>query len=130
MWLQQIVQPGGPGSCFKGDLQLSVKPMDKVQNHVRFGLDHAFHHDLSGSIPDRNRNAFLVHIHADIFSAGHKGRCSSGAVELALKTYSKRDALLYCVALPDILICLAPMVFCALCCTETSRWPSEPRKCD
>jgi hypothetical protein len=42
-----------------------------------------------------------MHIHADIFSAGHKGRSSSGAVELALQTYSKRGALLYCVALPD-----------------------------
>src|SRR5271170_1000636 len=75
--------------------------MDKVQNRVRSGLDHAFHHYLSGIIPDRNRNTFLVHIHADIFNAGHKGRSSSGAVELALKTYSKRGALLYCVALPD-----------------------------
>jgi hypothetical protein len=27
-----------------------------------------------------------VHVHADIFGAGHKGRSSSGAVELALKT--------------------------------------------
>jgi hypothetical protein len=26
--------------------------------------DHAFHHDLSCSIPDRNRNALLVHIQA------------------------------------------------------------------
>jgi hypothetical protein len=53
MWLQQIVQPGGPGSFFKGDLQLSTQPMDKVQNHVRFGLDNAFHHYLPGIIPDR-----------------------------------------------------------------------------
>jgi len=34
--------------------------VDKVQNHARFGLDHAFHHDLSSIIPDRNRNTFLV----------------------------------------------------------------------
>ena len=31
MRLQQVVQPGGPGSFFKGDLQLSTKPVDKVQ---------------------------------------------------------------------------------------------------
>src|SRR3984957_9612238 len=30
MRLQQVVQPGGPSSFFKGDLQLSAKPMDKV----------------------------------------------------------------------------------------------------
>jgi len=40
----------GPGSFFKSDLQLSPQPVDKVQNAVRFGLDHAFHHDLPGII--------------------------------------------------------------------------------
>src|SRR6202522_2137311 len=101
MGFQQVVQPGGRGSFFKGHLQISAQPIDKLQNHAGLGLDHAFHHNLSGSIPHRNRNTFLMHIHADIFSAGHKGRSSSGAVELALQTYSKRGALLYCVALPD-----------------------------
>jgi hypothetical protein len=43
---------------------------------------------------DRDWNIFLVHIHADIFAAGHKGRSSSGADELALKPYSTRGALL------------------------------------
>ena len=42
-------------------------------DHTGFGLDNAFHHDLSGAIPHRNRNAFLVHIHADLFRAVHKG---------------------------------------------------------
>jgi hypothetical protein len=69
--LQQVVQPGGPGPFFQSDMQLSAQPVDKVQNDVRFGLDHAFHHDLSSSIPDRNRNTFLVHIHADILFAIH-----------------------------------------------------------
>ena len=71
--LQQIVQPGRPGSFFKRDLQLSAQPVDKVQNGVRFGLDHAFHHDLSSSIPDRNRNTFLVHIHTDILLLSIEG---------------------------------------------------------
>jgi hypothetical protein len=34
-----------------------------------------FHHDLSGSIHDRDRNTFLVNVHADILGAGHRG-CS------------------------------------------------------
>src|SRR6266403_18454 len=96
MRLQQVVQPGGPGSFFKRDLQLSTQPVDKVQNDVRFGLDHAFHHDLSSSIPDRNRNTFLVHIHADIFSADHKGAPPLERLSEALKPYSTRGALLYC----------------------------------
>src|SRR5713101_1147498 len=96
--LQQVIQPGGPGSFFKSDLQLSPQPVDKVQNAVRFGLDHAFHHDLPGIIPDRNRNTFLVHIHADIFSASHIRVFLSGGVRAEhSKPYSKRGALLYCV---------------------------------
>jgi hypothetical protein len=79
-----------------------VQPIDKLQNHAGLGLEHAFHNNLSCIIPHRNRNAFFVHIHTDIFGAGQKGRSSSGAVELALKTCSKRGALLYCVALSYI----------------------------
>src|SRR6266478_2422748 len=90
MRLQQVVQPGGPGSFFKGDLQLSTQPVDKVQNDVRFGLDHAFHHDLSSIVTNRNRNTFLVHIHADIFSASHKGCSFLEELSSTLKTYSKR----------------------------------------
>jgi len=48
--------------------------VDKLQNHAGFGFDDAFHHHLAGNIHDRNRNTFLVDIHADIFSADHKGR--------------------------------------------------------
>src|SRR5467141_4859320 len=42
-----------------------------LQNHADFRLDHAFHHDLSRSIHHRNRNAFLMYIHADILFAIH-----------------------------------------------------------
>ena len=29
---------------------ISAQPVDKLQNHARFGLDDAFHHDLAVSI--------------------------------------------------------------------------------
>jgi hypothetical protein len=52
----------GPGKFYKGRSQ---------EKHVPCG------------IPHRNRNALLVYIHPDIFNiASHKGRSSSGAVEL------------------------------------------------
>jgi hypothetical protein len=38
-----------------------------------------------------------VHIHADIFSAGHKGVPPLERLSEALKPYSTRGALLYCV---------------------------------
>jgi len=38
-----------------------------------------------------------VNIHADIFSAGHKGVPPLERLRQALKTYSTRGALLYCV---------------------------------
>src|SRR6202021_2953662 len=84
--LQQIVQPGGPSSFFEGDMQLTAQAVDKFQNDVRFRLDHTFHHELPGIIPDRNRNAFLVHVHADIFSASHKRVFLSGGFEASTQT--------------------------------------------
>src|SRR5258708_33332881 len=86
VWLQQIVQPGGPSSFFQGDMQLTAQPVHKIQNDVGFRLDHTFHHQLPGIIPDRNRNAFLVHIHADIFSASHKRVFLSGGFEASTQT--------------------------------------------
>jgi hypothetical protein len=73
MGLQKVVQPGRPGSFLKRDLHVSAQPSDKLQNHARFRFDDTFHHDLSGIIPDSYRNAFLMNVHADIFSASHKG---------------------------------------------------------
>src|SRR6266851_6967278 len=81
VWLQQVVQPGGPGSFFKRDVQVPAQPVHKLQNHAGFRLDDAFHHDLSGSIHDRARNTFLVHVHTDIFAASHKRVFLSGGVE-------------------------------------------------
>jgi hypothetical protein len=37
-----------------------------------------------------------VHVHADIFDTGHKGCSFLEELSQALKTYSKRGALLYC----------------------------------
>src|SRR6266478_1328422 len=102
VWLQQVVQPGGRGAFFKRDVQISAQPVDKLQNHARFRLDDTFHHDLPGIIPDGNRNTFLVHVHADIFSTGHNGCSFLEELSSALKTYSKRGALLYYVALSDM----------------------------
>jgi len=60
---QQVIQPGGRGSFFERALQVSAQPIDKLQNHARFCLDDAFHHDLSCTIPHRNRNAYILRCH-------------------------------------------------------------------
>jgi hypothetical protein len=41
-------------------MHVSAQPIDKLQDHARFRLNDTFHHDLAGSISDRDRNAFLV----------------------------------------------------------------------
>src|SRR5450755_3097879 len=69
------VQPASPGAFFKRELQIATQPVDKLQNGARFGLDDTFHHHLAGEIQNCDRNAFLVHVHADIFSSSHRG-CS------------------------------------------------------
>ena len=71
-----------------------------IKSRIAFArvLDHAFHHCLSGIIPDRKRNTFLVHIHPDILFAIHlEGAPFCSGFEPTLQTYSKRGALLYCV---------------------------------
>ena len=62
MGVQEVVQPGGPGSFLTGDMHVSAQPVDKLQKHARFRLDDTFHHDLPGTIQDRNRNAFLSNV--------------------------------------------------------------------
>jgi hypothetical protein len=39
VWLEQVVQPGGPGSFFKCDMQVSAQPLDKLQNGHRFRFE-------------------------------------------------------------------------------------------
>jgi hypothetical protein len=90
---QQVVQPRGRRAFFKGDLQISAQPVDKLQNHAGFCFDDTFHHYLAGRMSDRNRNTFLVNIHPDIFSAGHKGVPPLERLSQAPKPYSTRGAL-------------------------------------
>jgi hypothetical protein len=74
--LQQVVQPGRPGSFLEGDVHLSTQPINKLQDYAGFGLDDTFHH-LTGRIPDRDRDAFLMYVHTDILTAaGHNRVCS------------------------------------------------------
>src|SRR6266404_368369 len=97
MRFQQIVQPGGRGSFFERDIQVSAQSIEKLQNHAGFRFDHAFHHDLSGSIHDRDRNTFLMHVHADIFGASHKRVFLSGGVEPNTQNLLQKGRPLYCV---------------------------------
>src|ERR1700757_5167468 len=93
---QQVVQPGGPSPFLEGDVYLSTQSINKLQDHARFGLDDAFHRDLAGSIPDRDRNAFLVHVHTDIFTASHKKVVLlSGWFGISTKTLLQKGAPLY-----------------------------------
>jgi hypothetical protein len=48
-----------------------MQPVGELQDRVCFRPDDTFLHDLAGSISDYRRNAFLVHIHADILRAIH-----------------------------------------------------------
>src|SRR5450755_1631951 len=59
-----------------------------IKSRMTFALvlDHAFHHQLSSSIPNCNRNAFFMHVHADIFSASHKRVFLSGGFEVSTQT--------------------------------------------
>src|SRR5215831_4418285 len=101
---QQVVQPLGPGPFLEGDVYLSTQPINKLQDRVRFGFDDTFHRDLPASIPDCNGDAFLMHVHTDIFGdASHKRVCSfQGWFEVSTQTLLlKRGALLYCV-LPEV----------------------------
>src|SRR5258707_15048814 len=54
--LQQVIQPGRPGSFFEGDMQISTQTVDELQNRARFRLDDTFHHGLPSSAYHRNRN--------------------------------------------------------------------------
>jgi hypothetical protein len=66
-----------------------------------FGLRTRIRRDPHFRLLSEERNAFLVHIHADIFSADHKGVPPLERLRQALKPYSTRGALLYCVRFTD-----------------------------
>jgi hypothetical protein len=64
--LEQIVQPGGPGPFFKGDMQFAPQTVEKLQKAAGFGFDNGFHHQLPTVIEDGDHDGFLVHVQADI----------------------------------------------------------------
>lgn len=47
-------------------MQVTVQPLDTLQDSARLGFDDGFHHQLSIAVHYRNRNGFLVNVHADI----------------------------------------------------------------
>src|SRR5246500_5898675 len=77
-------------------MHVSAQPIDKFQDHVRFGFNDTFHHHLPSSIPDCDRDAFLMYVHADIFTASHKG-CTPFWMVCGKhqKPYSKKGAPFY-----------------------------------
>ena len=80
MWLHQVVQPGCPGAFFEGNAQISAQPSEELHKGAGLGLDDTLHHDFADRVPHGNRNTFRVHIHTDIFNAGHKRVLLSGEV--------------------------------------------------
>ena len=69
--LEQVVQPGGAGSFFKGYGQVSAQPVDKLQNRCRFRFEDRLHYQLAGGIQDHDRDRCLMHVHANILVAVH-----------------------------------------------------------
>jgi hypothetical protein len=94
----EFLRTTGPSFFFKGDMQLTAQPVDKIQNDVRFRLDHTFHHELPGIIPDRNQNASLCTSMPIYLVPVIKGCSFLEGLSQAPKPYSIRGALLYCAA--------------------------------
>jgi TolB-like protein len=68
--LQQVVQPGGPGSFFKGHVQTAAQATNKLQNRFGFRFQDRFHHQLAGRIQNRHRDRCLVNIPTQ-YTYGH-----------------------------------------------------------
>ena len=50
-----------------------TQSLDEFQNRACFRFDDAFHQHVSGGVTDRNRDACLMHVHANILSVVHLG---------------------------------------------------------
>ena len=85
--LQQIVQPGRPGSFFPGHVQLAPQTVDKLQNAAGFGFDDGFHDQLPTAIQDGDDNRFLVYIHADILDVATHCSCLLGGKVIRVNAY-------------------------------------------
>jgi hypothetical protein len=44
--LEQIVQPCGPGSFFKGHVQTAAQAANKLENRLGFRFEDGFHHQI------------------------------------------------------------------------------------
>jgi len=87
--LSRSYNQSAPGPFLKGDVKVPALPVDKLQNDARFRLHHTFQHDLSCIIHDRDRNAFLVHIHTDILFVYPLRAFLSVGIEASTQPYSK-----------------------------------------
>ena len=74
--LQQVIQPRGPSSFFKRDKHVSAQPLDKLQNGHRLRFDDGLHYQLSCGVHHRDRDRFLVDVHANKFRTTFHYRCS------------------------------------------------------
>jgi hypothetical protein len=86
MRLQQIVQPGGPGSFFKSDLQLTAQPVEKSRMTFAFvSITHSIT-SFPASFLTAIEMLSLCNAHPDIFSASHKRVFLSGGFEASTQT--------------------------------------------
>src|SRR5271155_4304160 len=95
---QQVVQPGGRGSFFKRDLQVAAQPIDKLQIMLAFvSMTHSitiFPAEFITAIEMLSLcTSMPIYLVLVI-----KGCSFLEGLRQAPKPYSKRGALLYCVA--------------------------------
>src|SRR5271169_746034 len=94
VWLQQVKQPGGPGSFFKSDMQVPAQPFHKLKNGGRLRFDDRLHNYLPSGIHHRDGNRFFVHVQADILDAVHIRVSLSVEFCLTTQKLPQRGALL------------------------------------
>src|SRR6266446_6370061 len=75
MWLYEVVQPCGPSSFFKRDMQVAAQSLDKLQNGDRLRFDDGFHDQFPGGIHHGERDSLFVNVHPNVFCTFHY-RCS------------------------------------------------------
>jgi hypothetical protein len=50
--LEQIVQPSGPGSFFRGQAQTAAQTANKLKNRLRFRFENGLHHQIPDQVPN------------------------------------------------------------------------------
>ena len=71
--LEQIVQPGRPGSFFKGYVQAATQATNELENRLGFRFENRLHHQISARIPNGHRDRCLMDIHPNILGVIHEG---------------------------------------------------------